>query len=143
MWVRVPRLPLTKGLIVQQKDAGPANRPFLISTGRVRFQMGPLFTTSLQNDTVERHRRTTRSRGPAAKTPGLHPGNDGSSPSGIILSSRPGTPMAERLGLNPSVCRFDSCSGHMRKTRLGRQLADHHRLERRMLRVQIPPEPLN
>lgn len=26
---------------------------------------------------------------------------------------RPGTPMAERFGLNPSGCRFKSCSGHM------------------------------
>src|SRR5260221_14075238 len=60
-----------RGLMVQQEDAGPANRPFLNSTGRVRFPVSPLF-------------KTTRSRGPAAKTPGLHPGNDGSSPSGII-----------------------------------------------------------
>ena len=54
-----------------------------------------------------------RSRGPAAATPGLQPGNDGSSPSGINLGSR-----------------------------LGRQSADHPRLERRMLWVQLPPEPL-
>ena len=58
-------------------------------------------------------------------------------------SSGPDTPMDERLGLNPIACRFDSCSGHMGKARLGRQLADHPRLERRMLRVQIPPEPLD
>ena len=29
-----------------------------------------------------------------------------------------------------------------KETRLGRQLADHPRLERRMLRVRLPPEPL-
>jgi hypothetical protein len=54
-------------------------------------------------------------------TPGPHPGNDGSTPSG---TTGPGTPTAERLGLNPRDCRFDSCSGHHR-IRLGRQLADH------------------
>jgi hypothetical protein len=46
---------------------------------------------------------------------------------------------AERLGLNPSVCGFDSRSGHKR---LGRQPADHPRLEQRMLWVRLPPEPL-
>ena len=46
---------------------------------------------------------------------------------------------AERLGLNPSVCRFDSCSGH---TWLGRQLADHLGLEQGMLWGRIPPELL-
>ena len=46
---------------------------------------------------------------------------------------------AERLGLSPSVCRFDSCSGHMR---LGRQLADHLGLEPGMLWVRLPPELL-
>ena len=47
--------------------------------------------------------------------------------------------LAERLGLNPSVCRFDSCSGHVR---LGRQLADHLGLEPGTLWVRIPPELL-
>ncbi len=59
--------------------------PVEIRQGRVRFPVSPLF-------------KTTRSRGPAAKTPGLHPGNDGSSPSGIIRECGPGTPTAERLG---------------------------------------------
>jgi len=47
--------------------------------------------------------------------------------------------LAERLGLNPSVCRFNSCSGHIR---LGRQLVDHLGLEPGMLWVRIPPELL-
>ena len=117
------------GLMVQQEDAGPANRRFGCDSRWVHFHNE--FCT------------TRRSRDPAATTPGLHPGNDGSSPSETICRRRPGTPTAERLGLNPSVCRFDSCSGHNtdHSTRLGRQLADHPRLERRMLRVRLPPEP--
>ncbi len=47
--------------------------------------------------------------------------------------------LAERLGLNPSVCGFDSRSGHLR---LGRQPADHLGLEPGMLWVRLPPEPL-
>ena len=47
--------------------------------------------------------------------------------------------LAERLGLNPRDCRFESCAGHMR---LGRQLADHLGLEPGMLWVRIPPELL-
>ena len=47
-----------------------------------------------------------QSRGPAATTPGLHPGNGGSSPSGTTRAQL--RQSAERLGLNPSVCRFDS-----------------------------------
>ena len=45
---------------------------------------------------------------------------------------------AERLGLNPSDCRFDSCSGYW----LGRQMADHPGLDPGMLWVRPPPEPL-
>ena len=48
---------------------------------------------------------------------------------------------AERLGLNPSECEFDSRSGHL--ARLGRQLADHLGLEPGMLWVRLPPELLN
>ena len=52
--------------------------------------------------------------------------------------------LAERSGLNPDVCRFESCSGYFRQAdnRLGRQLADHFGLEPGMLRVRIPPELL-
>jgi hypothetical protein len=78
-----------------------------------------------------------QSRGPAATTPGLHPGNGGSIPSGTTHALI--RQLAERLGLNPSVCRFDSCLGH---TRLGRQLADHLGLEPGMLWVRFPPELL-
>src|SRR4051794_5179632 len=60
----------------------------------------------------------------------LHPG---------LLTNAQVRQPAERLGLNPSVCRFDSCSGHMR---LGRQRADHLGLEPGMLWVRIPPELL-
>src|SRR5262245_10574650 len=49
--------------------------------------------------------------------------------------------LVERLGLNPSVCGFDSHLGHCDK-RLGRQSADHSRLEREMLWVRLPPELL-
>src|SRR3954465_12424416 len=74
----------------------------------------------------------------------LHPG---------LLTNAQVRQLAERLGLNPSVCRFNSCSGHIR---LGRQLADHLGLEPSastttlyfadealgMLWVRIPPELL-
>ena len=55
-------------------------------------------------------------------------------------SFRPGTPSGERLGLNPSDCEFDSRSGHCDGSVW--QLADHSRLEREMLWVRVPPEPL-
>ena len=60
----------------------------------------------------------------------LHPG---------LLTNAQVRQLAERLGLNPRDCRFDSCSGHIR---LGRQLADHLGLEPGMLWVRIPPELL-
>jgi hypothetical protein len=50
--------------------------------------------------------------------------------------------LAERHGLNPRGCRFNSGLGHLRKTRLGRQLAVHFGLEPEMLWVRVPPEPL-
>jgi hypothetical protein len=49
--------------------------------------------------------------------------------------------LAERLGLNPGACGFDSHAGHTHR-RLGRQSADHSRLERGMLWVRVPPEPV-
>jgi hypothetical protein len=49
---------------------------------------------------------------------------------------------AERSGLNPDDCRFESCAGHLRTIRLGRQLADHLGLEPGMLWVRLPPESL-
>ena len=58
--------------------------------------------------------QTKQSRGPTATTPGLHPGNDGSTPSGTTYAQV--RQLAERLGLNPSVCRFDSCLGHQSRT---------------------------
>jgi hypothetical protein len=51
--------------------------------------------------------------------------------------------LAERLGLNPSVCGFDSRLGHQRQTWLGRQSADHLGLEPGMLWVRVPPELLD
>ncbi len=54
----------------------------------------------------------------------------------------PGTPTAERPGLNPGACGFESHPGYWGPgSRLGRQWADHPRLERGMLRVRLPPEP--
>ena len=67
----------------------------------------------------------------------------GSIPSRTTSATRcPGTPTAERLGLNPSVCRFESCSGYSWKTTWLRQLADQLGLEPGMLWVRLPPEPL-
>ena len=66
--------------------------------------------------------------------------NDGSIPSGTTSKAQV-RQLAERLGLNPSVCGFDSRPGHS-KTRLGRQSADHLGLEPGMLWVRVPPEPL-
>ena len=52
---------------------------------------------------------------------------------------------AERPGLNPGACGFESHPGYWvsecKCSRLGRQWADHSRLEREMLRVRVPPEP--
>ena len=57
----------------------------------------------------------------------------------------PGTPTAERPGLNPGACGFESHPGYWvigcKCFRLGRQRADHSRLEREMLWVRVPPEP--
>jgi hypothetical protein len=49
--------------------------------------------------------------------------------------------LAERPGLNPGGCGFDSHLEHS-ESRLGRQLADHSRLEREMLWVRVPLELL-
>jgi hypothetical protein len=86
--------------------------------------------------------RPTHARGSAnGRLPRFERGDEGSIPSPRI-PRRPARirQLAERLGLNPSACGFDSHSGHWR--RLGRQLADHRDLESRMLWVQLPPEPL-
>ena len=48
---------------------------------------------------------------------------------------------AKRRGLNSRDCEFESHPEHIRR-RLGRQLADHSRLEREMLWVRIPLELL-
>jgi hypothetical protein len=68
----------------------------------------------------------------------------GSSPT-ASASEGPGTPTAERPGLNPGACGFESHPGYCvdgcKCFRLGRQWADHSRLEREMLRVRVPPEP--
>lgn len=69
------------------------------------------------------------------RLPGFEPGGGGSNP-----PSR--TPGQLRLVVTPRSERggrwFDSSP---RNSRLGRQLADHSRSEREMLRVRIPPEP--
>ena len=105
---------------------GPTGRRLLRTQEiRVRFPVSPL-SVPWSNGT----------------TPGSHPGNSGSTPLGTTC---PGTPTAERFGLNPSGCRFKSCSGHwsQKQSWLGRQSADHLGLEPGMLWVRLPPEPLN
>ena len=82
------------GLIVQQEDAGVASRRSRCDSGWVHSK--------------------TQSRGPTATTLGSHPGNDGSIPSGTTDYAQIRQP-AERLGSDPRVCRFDSCSGYSKK----------------------------
>lgn len=61
--------------------------------------------------------RAPHSRGPAATTPGLHPGNDGSSPSGSTFDSGASRASvcqpAEQPGLNPGDCGFESRLRHL------------------------------
>ena len=80
------------------------------------------------------------SRGPVATTSGLHPGNDGSCPSGITQYECSGTPIGRAAWLKPKRLRvrIPPCAIH--ETRLSRQLADHLGLEPGMLWVRIPPE---
>jgi hypothetical protein len=88
----------------------------------VRFPVRPLNSPVVQRQRLLSYKQETMVQ--------LHPG---------LLTNAQVRQLAERLGLNPSVCRFDSCSGHIR---LGRQLADHLGLEPGMLWVRIPPELL-
>ena len=90
---------------------------------RVRLPVTPL---EIHGPVVQRQRRLAHNQETMVQ---LHPGP---------LRPRYAN-SAERLGLNPSVCGFDSRSGHMR---LGRQPADHLGLEPGMLWVRLPPEPL-
>ena len=112
--------------MVQQEDAGSAIRRFGCDSRWVHF-------SQRQDPVVQRRRLLAYTQATMVQ---VHPGS--------LEVSAQIRQSAERLGLNPGVCRFESCSGHRDKTesRLGRQLADHPRLERRMLWVQIPPEPL-
>lgn len=50
--------------------------------------------------------------------------------------------LVERPRLNRGGCGFDSHAGHRNDERLGRQPDDHRDSESRMLRVRLPPEPL-
>ena len=81
-----------RGLIVQQEDTGVAYRRSGCNSQWVHFQR--------------------QSRGPTATTLGSHPGDDGSIPSGTIGGRAQVRQSEERSGLNPDVCRFDSCSGY-------------------------------
>ncbi len=117
LWVRAPRLPLKTTL------GSWSNRKTLVP------QSGDPGATP-GDSTLK-----TRSCSPAAKAAPLQGDNRRFESAQDYFG--PGTPnKAERLGLNPSVCGFDSRSGHMR---LGRQPADHFGLEPGMLRVRVPP----
>ena len=65
-----------QGLMVQQEDSGPANRQSGCNSQWVHSNAEFGIVNAEWSGGI-------RSRGPAATTPGLHPGNDGSSPSGI------------------------------------------------------------
>ena len=65
------------------------------SSGRMRglsrkqvFALGGLWVRVPRLPPSSSTVRETKSRGPAATTPGLHPGNDGSSPSGITVAHK-------------------------------------------------------
>lgn len=81
-----------RGLIVQQEDTGVAYRRSGCNSQWVHFNR--------------------QSRGPTATTLGSHSGDDGSIPSGTTGGRAQVRQSEERSGLNPDVCRFDSCSGH-------------------------------
>jgi hypothetical protein len=116
LWVRAPRLPLPGAWSKRTTPAPHAGDP--------SATLGA--STETNSPVVQRPRRLVHIQETMVQ---LRPG---------LLSPRYANE-AERLGLNPSVCGFDSRSGHKR---LGRQPADHPRLERRMLWVRLPPEPL-
>ena len=130
LWVRVPRLPLGVAERIEGEtgNSGPLPReplsasasPFTRAyrpTGRCR-SCKPEIRVQLPIGPLVRQRfcRNFDSRGPAATTPGLHPGNDGSSPSGSIFTN--GTcsasvcQPAEQPGLNPGECGFESRLRH-------------------------------
>ena len=87
------------------------------------LDLGAIPSESIDSPVVQRQRLLSYKQETMVQ---LHPG---------LLTNAQVRQLAERLGLNPSVCRFNSCSGHMR---LGRQLADHLGLEPGMLWVRIP-----
>lgn len=130
LWVRVPRLPLGVAERIEGEtgNSGPLPReplsasasPFTRAyrpTGRCR-SCKPEIRVQLPIGPLARQRfcRNFDSRGPAATTPGLHPGNDGSSPSGSIFTNGTGSASvcqpAEQPGLNPGECGFESRLRH-------------------------------
>ncbi len=123
MWVRVPRLPLLRA-------HGPTGRRRSCKPEiRVRFPVSPLF----HSDTVpwsngEDSWPTPRQRW-------------FESIRGHWKRVRTTEPQRNRNAAGcPSVCCAALSLGPLW---LGRQLADHPHLERRMLRVRLPPEPLS
>ena len=156
MWVRVPRLPLKRivcpwcnwqhgwfqpswsgfkslgtclertiarimGSSREQEDAGVACR---------RSGCNSRWVHCINSPVVQRRRHLAYIQETMVR---FHPG---------LLERAQVRQRAERSGLNPDVCRFESCSGYWKDKWLGRQLADHLGLEPWMLWVPTPPEPL-
>ncbi len=121
-----PKSEMSWGLMVQQKDAGPANRRFGCDSRWVHFSKrhGPV---------VQRRRLLAYTQATMVR---VHPG---SIHFGFLISD---FGFGERSGA--TLLQIRNPQSQIRNgSWLGRQSADHPRLERRMLRVQIPPEPLN
>jgi hypothetical protein len=89
----------------------------------------------------------TKSRGPAATTPGLHPGNDGSSPSGITVSQEKITYRSSRSspecspGCQPGDRGFESHRGRLIAARYANWQSGEAQTFVQ-LRVQLPPVSL-
>ena len=113
---------------VENRAHGPTGRRRLRTPEiRVRFPVSPL-----------QHNSVPWSSG---EDSGLHPGQRWFDSIRDYL--RPGTPTAERLGLNPMFAGSTPALGTESMTAwLGRQSADHLGLEPGMLWVRVPPELL-
>lgn len=161
LWVQVPRLPLlessswkeesetpflllpsplnragsSKGRMrrSERRDVGSSPTPAIV---RRKAGVRRLKEVQILHRQVFRLQPPKRSRGPATTTPGSRPGNDGSSPSGIIPEPQKSEVRIQYL---PDFC---SLNRDLWQTRLGRQLADHVVSDTAMLWVRLPPEPL-
>lgn len=123
---QLPQLHSNFGLIVEQEDAGFACRK-----------------SRCDSEWVHSIHRTKQSCGPAARAALLQRDDRGFESLQDYFTLTQIRQSEERLGLNPSVCGFDPCSGYFTYTWLGRQLEDHFGSEPWMLWVRLPPELLN